>query len=407
MKTNEKKLKQRAHALLRMPLIIGIPLIVASCTERNLPKSIPPKVETSIEQKASGIFSSLFPNNTRTEAMTSLDSLETSDSDTKLYLANFANGGFLLFRDGCDEEMNVLAFSDQSSLKFSDAETNPILNDIFLACTTKKIDMGKIDPDDPTTQYPLSVVERRSAYSYDIFFRPNTYEYLSQRAPFNAQIKDQHPAGCGPIAVVTLLSHYEMQAGGSRVDWRKLKENYNKPGMIPDLSTNEAYILYELQKLVADAWRYELIISTDGYTMTFPYHITGYLKRAGLNATYRNGYDATEMCNTLKEKHQPFILLGWAKDDDSKKKAHYWVVDGFAHMVHTEYGYTINHPGAPKKPFERKIIDSNLIHCTWGWGGSYNGWFNPYLINENNGVEIRSSNPSGEYHNISTFYIWK
>ena len=47
------------------------------------------------------------------------------------------------------------------------------------------------------------------------------------------------------------------------------------------------------------------------------------------------------------------------------------------------------------KPFERKIIDRDLIHCTWGWGGAYNRWLSPYLINENNGIEIRSSNPRG------------
>ena len=92
------------------------------------------------------------------------------------------------------------------------------------------------------------------------------------------------------------------------------------------------------------------------------------------------------------------------------KKAHYWVVDGFAQRVHKESGHVIESLGATPKPYETEVIDATYIHCTWGCNGSKNGWFYPIVINDKQGkkdYELRSSHPKGEYYDISTFYISK
>lgn len=51
---------------------------------------------------------------------------------------------------------------------------------------------------------------------------------------------------------------------------------------------------------------------------------------------------------------------------------------------------------------------ADIIATNWGWHGDSNGWFTPWVINENQGTPtLRSSRPYGEYYDISTFHIWK
>lgn len=103
----------------------------------DLSKEIPQErkmvPDTSIEERIVQLFSSLYESTLRNgekPILSSLDSTDTDSPDTKLYLANFTNGGFMLFRDGGGEKMDVIGHSDKSSLHFSDAEENPILAQI-------------------------------------------------------------------------------------------------------------------------------------------------------------------------------------------------------------------------------------------------------------------------------------
>ncbi len=393
------------------------------------------KQEMSLEDKTIRLFSSLYNTSLRngvTPTLSSLDSTNTESPDTKLYLANFSEGGFMLFRDGGGEEMEVIGHSDESSLHFSDGEENPILGQIFRTSaghigfpTPKPSPFPDPNPNPnpnpypggtpPALQdYPKTIIESKSEPYIVKDFKPNTYRYFGQESPFNSLIikplgTGNYPAGCGPIAIATLLSHYEMQAGGSRIDWKRLKNNYNYG---PAEEVNLYYdigLLSQLRVLVKDAWQYAHLWSTDSFTLSTPDNISGYLKRAGFNISYVKEYKPGKICQILRDKHQPFILLGWSQDDDGKQ-GHYWVVDGLARRVHKEYGYTIESPGATPEPFESEVSDNYYIHCTWGWNGSSNGWFAPRVINDDEGIsdhELRSTHPKGEYYNISTFYIWK
>lgn len=398
------------------------------------------KQEMSLEDKTIRLFSSLYNTSLRngvTPTLSSLDSTNTESPDTKLYLANFSEGGFMLFRDGGGEEMEVIGHSDESSLHFSDGEANPILGQIFHTSaslyaghtglpTPKPSPFPDPNPNPnpnpypggtpPALQdYPKTIIESRSEPYIVKDFNPNTYQYFGQGRPFNCYISSSFimsediDAGCGSIAIATLLSHYEMQAGGSNVDWKRLKQYYNKPLNRNPKLEDDKELIHQLRVLVKDTWKYAGSISTTGFTMSFPSKVSKYLKRAGFNVDYVKNYKPGEICQILRDKHQPFILLGWSQDDDGKK-GHYWVVDGLARRVHKEYGYTIESPGATPEPFESEVSDNYYFHCTWGWNGGSNGWFAPRVINDNEGIpddELRSSHPKGEYYNISTFYIWK
>lgn len=422
---------------------VVILLAVMSCTRtadiydstKEISRESKTKQEMSLEDKTIHLFSSLYSTSLRngvTPTLSSLDSTKTESPDTKLYLANFSEGGFMLFRDGGGEEMEVIGHSDESSLHFSDGEKNPILGQIFRTSaghigfpTPKPSPFPNPNPDPnpnpypgdtpPALQdYPKTVIESKSEPYIVKDFEPNTYQYFGQESPFNSLIinplgRKSCPAGCGPIAIATLLSHYEMQAGGSRVDWKRLKDNYNYETAEDVNLYYDISLLSQLRVLVKDAWHYAHLWSTDSFTLSTPDNISGYLERAGFNVTYVKGYKPGKICQILRDKHQPFILLGWSQDNDGKQ-AHYWVVDGLARRVHKEYGHTIAYLGATPEPYESEVSDNYYIHCTWGWYGDGNGWFSPRVINDNEGIsddELRSTHPKGEYYNISTFHIWK
>lgn len=89
----------------------------------DLSKEIPQErkmvPDTSIEERTVQLFSSLYESvlrNGEEPILSSLDSTDTDSPNTKLYLANFTNGGFMLFRDGGEEEM-LLGWCDESDGK--------------------------------------------------------------------------------------------------------------------------------------------------------------------------------------------------------------------------------------------------------------------------------------------------
>lgn len=389
---------------------------------KEIPRERKMVPDTSIEERTVQLFSSLYESTLRNgekPILSSLDSTDTDSPNTKLYLANFTNGGFMLFRDGGEEEMDVIGHSDKSSLHFSDAEENPILAQIFRTSSSSQGfvgDRGVSDPDLPPKdpilrEFPKTIIESESEPYFKKWFEPNTYQYFGQDAPFNALMikpfSGVYSAGCGPIAIVTLLSHYEMQAGGSGVDWKRLKARYNNGTPSDTKLYNDISLLTQLRVLVKDAWKYAHLWATSDYTISSPSNVSKYLRRAGFNVAYVNDYKPREMCRILRDKHQPFILLGWCDESDGKK-GHYWVVDGLAQQMKKQYGYTLQSPFSERVPYETEIAIRNFVHCTWGWYGYKNGWFAPHVINDNNEVaELRSSHPNGEYYNISTFHIWK
>lgn len=443
-----KSTLQSSHKALLVLLLMVALLSTHSCTRteeiRDTPmgsslKEDSPKQKASIEDRTVQLFTSLYASTLRNGAspsISSLDSTETAAPETKLYLANFSGGGFMLFRDGGNEEMEVLGHSDESSLHFSDAEENPILNQIFrasakLSAPGSTIPIPKPSPfpdpnPDPNPRpfpdlppdfadYPKTVVEHESAPYIKKTFEPETYEYFNQNRPFNCYISkwsipsNNIAAGCGPIAIATILSHYEMQAGGSKVDWKLLKERYNRSYDEEPKLEDETELIHQLRILIKNIWDDAHVWSTGFFTMSIPSNISSYLRRIGFNVTYEKSYNANTIYGILKEKHQPVILLGWCRDDNSKS-AHYWVVDGLAEQMKKQVGYTQATPTSDREPFENEVSVNAFIHCTWGWGGSWNAWFSPRIINYKEGIsdsELRSTHPKGEYYDISIFHIWK
>lgn len=435
-------MKQLRSSVLKTMLLLSfmvMMLSVFSCTREaevyNSPEKGSPQKSTeqelSIEVRAEQLFSSLYANSLRNVSspeLLSIDSMETEFPATKLYLANFNDGGFMLFRDGGGEQMEVLGHSDQSSLHFSDATENPILAQIFRTSTYAPVPLNPYPPTpapdpmpnpDPSPElppsfrdFPKTIIESKSEPYIKKYFDPNTYKYFGQGRPFNNYIgksSEDIPAGCGPIAIVTLLSHYEMQAGGSNIDWKLIKQQYNNGSAVRCGLRDNADLMHQLRLIVKDAWKYARLWSTGSYTLSSPANVSGYLKRAGFNVAREKRYVPQTVCRILRDKHQPFILLGWSRDDDGKQ-GHYWVVDGYAEKVHKEYGYRIDSFGAEPRPIEQEVHDASYIHCTWGWDGSYNGWFSPRVINYKEGIpdsQLRSTHPKGEYYDISTFHIWK
>lgn len=71
------------------------------------------------------------------------------------------------------------------------------------------------------------------------------------------------------------------------------------------------------------------------------------------------------LCSMLIQ-NKPAIMGGWSLNE--LNDSHYWVVDGI-----------------------NKTYSSTLLHCNWGWGGSWNGWFSKTCLNQYEGVSYDDS----------------
>jgi hypothetical protein len=76
------------------------------------------------------------------------------------------------------------------------------------------------------------------------------------------------------------------------------------------------------------------------------------LKELGYNATSLTGFNAGKVMNDLNDGNK---IVYMRSRDEEQNIGHAWVVDGYIYDSRGE------------KPI--------YLHCNWGWGGSYNGYF--------------------------------
>ena len=103
-------------------LSLGLTLVLVSCVGREegltpSQQEVNQTMSMSIEERAIDLFAGICHKGLRDNqsvSLNSIDSTETNTPDTKLYIANFNEGGFLLFRNGGEEQMTLLGFSESS-----------------------------------------------------------------------------------------------------------------------------------------------------------------------------------------------------------------------------------------------------------------------------------------------------
>ncbi len=405
-------------------LILLFP-ILWGCQQKNTPKEQRRVSPSSIEALAVRTFESLHPQlRSASISVRDLESMPVGGGDT-LRLANFAPRGFLLFA-AKDDNVTTLGFSDNGQLHMSDTVGNPALRMVMNNAGTLIPGLGKDDlnpglpPNFP--EYPKTIYDYRTEKFLE--YAPSTFSYFGQVCPFDKYLVDPSdnthiPVGCGPVAILGILSHYRLQGvNGVQVDWDWL---FKKKEAFSQYTYDVAPEFDQFAKLAKLINEHCYLIRCREYTLSLPWHVSGLLERNGFKVTQK-AYNSKELISHLQQNKIPVIMLGYSKSRNDKnntteKSAHYWVIDGLLRTETKVYAAILNTPkDQPNYKYDRSYT-THYCHCNWGWRGSCNGYFstvvfNPYKMQYDDklkpqGLSFWSSGSAGfdDYYNISIMKI--
>lgn len=434
-------------------LFIGLSLLGIACSHQEEPQRQEDTVRT-IETVAIETFQTLTNGlrNSHNTTLESIDSLLNADPDNSLYLANFSEGGYLLFGKN-NQATNIIGFSEGGTLHFGDSIKASFLGDIFAQSQMHLSNwnpqtglIGDNGPNYDPDRFPKEFY-RTEVQPVITPYEPSCFRYFDQGEPFNRYLLHRGkegvhiPAGCGPIAIATIFSHYKKQGiAKQQIDWDLLLSKYNEPRKsvyllhkedeeyrknhpeeltkeTPEERSKRHDLIDKLAKMIADISNNAYLIRDTGYTLTPKYLLKAYLRNTGFNAEEED-YNHRELISYLQKEKRPVILFGWSKDkkagEENKRetKPHYWVVDGYKARPTNEYKKIYKSPTEVIDWFFNRTYYDYFVHCAWGWGGGkWEGYFNYEVFNPNknlsqNDTTLRSAGKQdGDYFKVDIIKV--
>lgn len=224
-----------------------------------------------------------------------------------------------------------------------------------------------------------------------------------QDPPFNMNCPGGYPAGCVPIAVAQILAYGERRAPsyfGATSTWAELK-NYNiiTYGSTTKTETDKRIEgdLAKIVRAIGKGVKADYNFFWSGQTFATPYAAKQYMKKSlGYgNAKKYESYKENVITSMINGGKPVFIgcLDG--------VKGHAWVIDGSLNQTRTvtktQNGAVISTSSEPRF----------LLHCNFGWGGSYDGYYYSKVFNLSSGAvttEAGVDDGSGSGKNVH--YDW-
>lgn len=194
----------------------------------------------------------------------------------------------------------------------------------------------------------------------------------SQGDPFNraAPLIDGKRAfvGCVAIAVGQLMAFYKypLNIENRTIEWEHIINRNN------NWKEDVSFILRKIGDRLSNDW---------GLNETGAYHsdVPKVLMSFGYKIPYPSTSEFSQVIQSLKE-NKPIIASGalkqkinewrflvWKKRHVKYEDGHEWIIDGY---VNQRYIYAYSRERNSYRAYYR-----TLAHCNWGWGGSYNGYF--------------------------------
>lgn len=406
--------------IFKLTLLLFSAFLVTSCSEDRMPDwpasepdaSLTRSVESDVRsldealEYADSFFSQYSGDKTRAsrsvesiEYITSGDRTRSGAADTLFYLVNYSsNQGFALLGRPA-ESYDIYAISTEGRLKMSDTIQNKGLAEFFTLATEHAVAASSI------VVAPWDSVSIRWYYNITRKVEPMLHKNLTvwnQSHPFNQYCPmvngKRGVAGCGPVAVATLMAHYRWpeRMGNSYYNWDAIVEgnDYLKISrLIEDLAAPEYLnaVYPEMQDGVMGALR-----------VIFP--------RTVVNRTFMKwGYDTSISYNysvfkTVKDDLFSFMSKGCLQAcaapvlmyGETSNGGHIWIVDGF--IERTKSRTMLDNP------FNKPLEVDPLLHMIWGWGGNSNGYFayirDSDLLSEN---PIVGDGVGGQYAGLKVY----
>ncbi len=314
------------------------------------------------------------------------------DVEDLFYIVSFGegNGSAVL---GADKRITpILAILDETVLATDDfgkfdtratslEELTPkedlqnMLTNMLVA--TAEVDLASFDED---VVGPLPMIGKETTYTYEKQ-GPHLNTKWSQEAPFNNSCPCKtnstilhKPAGCVPIGVGQLLRFYEYPSpnmvNGVLYDWDLIGQlDYGVTASNPTLAQDiTADYIYEIGTMM-DA-NYGDLVTTVSHS-----NRDVFLRSIGYASARAVPWDASIAENILWVQKEP---LGTRGNCAGSSVGHFWVLDGWMNVIKNvwrlvkEYGAVL-----PERTLISSTLDSQLVHCNYGWGGAYDGYYTP------------------------------
>lgn len=209
-------------------------------------------------------------------------------------------------------------------------------------------------------------------------YQPNllsSYVDWHQGEPFNSLYpyrrkylffghKKQASAGCFPLAIAKVLTHFEYPddytSNGVKINWQELKRDFNSE--LGKLSAS--HLLYSVAE-GCKCWYFY------NGTFTFPHKAADYMEFLGFQNVKSYEYSFKRATDMI-DKGNP-IIISSIPQHYAVWNAHCWNIDGYKVKevkVKKDWlqGDKIIHS-------ETKVHTYEMVHCDFGWGGNHNGYY--------------------------------
>lgn len=175
--------------------------------------------------------------------------------------------------------------------------------------------------------------------------------------------KRNAPAGCFPLAISKILTHFEAPKifiyNGYLVNWKELKQSHNSTiGR-----SSAAHLLKGISTGCGSWYFYE-------GTFTFPNKATSYMRNIGIANAHSYSY-SFERVKKMIDKECPLII--YSVPGINIFKSHSWNIDGYKIKERTVT--TKTYSGSTLENTTTKTETYYMVHCDFGWKGDYNGYY--------------------------------
>lgn len=312
-----------------------------------------------------------------------------SATDTVLSVVNFADGqGFVILTDKTDSP-EILAVSDEGTLNLENID-NPSLK-LFVDNAVENL-QGRSGDIIERPQKPLMYIIEDT---YDTIYNIEPMikvRWGQDKSPYNLYCPiingKRTPAGCGPIAVAQVMTHYQYPqsfvwdvngaASNIALDWTEINKHITSGvGAFPPVCTannpNATHdVIGKLVRQIGKKMNAEYTVS--GTTTSFDKAQTA-LNQYGYTTTISNV--SNNASNIMFDGSSIWIVCATDPVKDSVY-GHVFVVDGRKYIKRHYLGYIVDPNVTP--PVIREIVQDSIsyfdyVHINWGWDGTSNGYF--------------------------------
>lgn len=307
--------------------------------------------------------------------------------DTLLYIVNFGEDeGFAIM--SAKDDGTVYALTDKGNISMDDftiaTDTNHINYEnpsVAVASLVASTLSDNLTPNpDPGTNPNLPIYTYTS-WAAERTVGPLVRVKFHQGTPYNNEcpIKggDNAPAGCGPIAVIQLMSalKYPSTIDNITYDWNTIINNYKNTGH--ELHTVLAKWIHKIGKQSSVSYG----ANGSGTTLLLTrLCLLKYDRFSKVNLKYDVSYDnVTDLINS----GLPIVCQGC--QSNAITKGHIWLLDGMLYQY--RYKQEIRNNVVVNQTKETR----QFIHCNYGWGGRCDGYYNIDLFNVGEGPILKDS----------------